>query len=352
MATIKDIATLANVSSSTVSRVLNNDPTLTVLDTTRDRILKISKELGYTALKIRKTEKQRVKRAAHQKIGIFMSCTDEEIVDGIDDPYFASIRRAIENECMLRGLFLTRFMRVSDIQQASLNNELDGLIVLSGMDLLQLNKIKNQVEHIVFVNYSLNENDFDSIVVDFKNATCEAVNHLVKLGYKKIGFLGGEERESMTGKKQVIKGVRQETFENSLKEQGLFRNEYVFLGEYSMKQGYELMKTALQLHDLPEAFFVASDSMAMGAIRAICEENLRIPEDIAIVSLNDVEFAKFASPPLTSVKIYTEQMGKLGVQLLLDRFEGRDIPIKAIVPTRLIIRESCGWKQRVKRSTL
>ncbi|HZH59844.1 MAG TPA: LacI family DNA-binding transcriptional regulator [Metabacillus sp.] len=348
MATIKEIAALAKVSSSTVSRVLNNDPTLTVLDTTRDRILKVSKDLGYTALRKRKTEKQESNRFTHKKIGIFMSYTNEEIVDGVEDPYFTSIRKAIENECMEYGLIPTRMMRTKDIQLAAIANELDGLIVLAGMDLLELNKIRNRVENIVFVNYSLNDQEFDSVLLDFEKATSQAVKHLLKMGYKKIGFIGGEECESITGEKKMLKGPRQETFENLLKDQGVFRKEYVFIGEYSMKQGYELMKYALLLQDVPEAFFVASDSMAIGAIRAVNEANLRIPEDIAIISLNDVEFAKFASPPLTTVKIYTEQMGRLGVQLIMDRLEGREIPLKVMVPTKLIIRESCGWKQKIK----
>ncbi len=349
MTTIKDIATLAKVSSSTVSRVLNNDPTLSVLDTTRDRILKIAKELDYTSLKQRKNTKiQDYKSSIHKKIGIYMSCTDEELVDGVDDPYFSSIRRAIESECMLKGLLSTRMMRISDIQKASVLKELDGLIVVSELNVSELNSIRDHVLNIVFVNYTLNEHCFDSIIADFKKATSDAINHLIKLGYKKIGFIGGEERESIKGKKQPKKGVRQQTFEDLLKEMGLYRDKYVFLGKYSMKQGYELMKKALLSNDLPEAFFVASDSMAIGAMRAICEENLRIPEDVAIVSFNDVEYAKFASPPLTSVKIHTEQMGKLAVQLLIDRFEGRDIPITAIVPTKLNIRDSCGWNHKSK----
>ncbi len=346
MATIREIAELAKVSSSTVSRVLNNDPTLTVLDATRNRILKVSEELGYTTLKKRKTNQQIAYQKTHQKIGIFMSSTDEEKVDGVDDPYFTSIRKAVENECMSQGLIPTRIMRVKDFQQDGFMNELDGLIVLAGLDLVDLNQIKNRVKNIVFVNYSLDENNFDSVLIDFEKATSEAIQHLLNIGYKKIGFIGGEERESVTGRKLVVKGPREATYEHLLKDQGVFQKDYVFIGEYSMKQGYELMKNALELKDLPEAFFVASDSMAIGAMRALNEANFKIPEDVAIISLNDVEFSRFSIPPLTSVKIYTEQMGKLGVQLLIDRLEGRAVPLKVLVPTKLVIRESCGWKQK------
>jgi LacI family transcriptional regulator len=128
---------------------------------------------------------------------------------------------------------------------------------------------------------------------------------------------------------------------------GHYRKDHVFIGEFSMRQGYELMKEAINKGDLPEAFFIASDSMSIGAMRALQEANLRVPEDIAIASFNDVQMAKFASTPLTSVKVYTEQMGRVGVQLLLDRIAGRELPLKVTVPTKLVIRESSGVNKEV-----
>jgi LacI family transcriptional regulator len=112
-----------------------------------------------------------------------------------------------------------------------------------------------------------------------------------------------------------------------------------------MTQGYELMKDAIKKGNLPEAFFIASDSMSIGAMKALQEANLRVPNDVAIASFNDVQMAKFASTPLTSVKVYTEQMGRIGVQLLLDRIAGRELPLKVTVPTKLFIRDSSVIKK-------
>lgn len=102
------------------------------------------------------------------------------------------------------------------------------------------------------------------------------------------------------------------------------------------------MKKAIKKGDLPTAFFVASDPMAIGAIRALLESNIGVPDEVAIVSVDDIEMAAFVSPPLTTVKMYSEQMGRVAVNLILERISGREIPLKVEVPTKLIIRDSCG----------
>lgn len=109
-----------------------------------------------------------------------------------------------------------------------------------------------------------------------------------------------------------------------------------------MREGYRLMKKAIDQGHLPEAFFIASDSMAIGALKALQEAGLQVPRDTAIVSFNGIEEAEFASTPLTTVKVYTEEMGRTGVKLLLDRLNGRTLPQHVTLPTTLIVRQSCG----------
>lgn len=116
----------------------------------------------------------------------------------------------------------------------------------------------------------------------------------------------------------------------------------MLIGEYSMREGYRLMKKAIDQGHLPEAFFIASDSMAIGALKALQEAGLQVPRDTAIVSFNGIEEAEFASTPLTTVKVYTEEMGRTGVKLLLDRLNGRTLPHHVTLPTTLIVRQSCG----------
>ncbi|MGM0878352.1 MAG: LacI family DNA-binding transcriptional regulator [Bacillota bacterium] len=343
MTTIKEIAAQAKVSSATVSRVLNNDPTISVTDETRDRILEVSKDLGYTTVRKRRNE-QKLTNTSSPRIGIFLAHSLEEEEDGVDDPYFSSIRQGVESECLNQEIFTYKVTRFSDPHQEQIIDDIDGLIVIGGMKFDVLKRVRNCSDNVVFINHSPDEERYDSVVVDFEKATTSVLDHLLNLGYSKIGYIGGREREQFTGNYSVIEDKRLTTFEELMKSKGLYRKDHVFIGEYSMTQGYELMKDVIKTGNLPEAFFIASDSMSIGAMRALQEANLKVPEDIAIASFNDIHMAKFASTPLTSVKVYTEQMGRVGVQLLLDRINGRKIPLKVIVPTKLVVRDSCGVK--------
>ncbi|KMY50949.1 LacI family DNA-binding transcriptional regulator [Peribacillus loiseleuriae] len=343
MATIKDIAVRANVSSATVSRVLNNDPTLLVTDETRNRIVEVSKELDYTTVRKRRNVK-RLESVRSPRVGIILTCSLEEEEDGVDDPYFTSIRQGVESECLNQGIYTNKIIRSSDSSQEQIMEDIDGLIVIGGMNLNLLNRVKATIDHIVFINYSPDEDHYDSVVVDFRKATTSAMEHLLNQGFKEIGYIGGRERAKSLDNNLVIGDMRLTVFEEIMKAKGMYRGDQVFIGEYSMTQGYMLMKEAILKGNLPEAFFIASDSMAIGALRAIQEAHLKVPEDVAIVSFNDIQVAKFASVPLTSVKVYTEQLGREGVKLLLDRINGREIPLKVTVPTKLVIRESCGGK--------
>lgn len=334
MTTIKEIAAQANVSSSTVSRVLNNDPTISVTAETRNRILEVSKELGYKTVRKRKTEQKRASSTS-PRIGIFLTHTLEEQEDGVDDPFFTSIRQGVESECINRGIFTNKVIRyVEKCEQ--IIDEIDGLIVIGSMELNEIYRIEGCTDNIVFIDGSPNEDKYDSIVIDFEKATLTALTHLLEQGYQKIGYIGGRLRMA----EQIIEDKRHSTFIKKMKSKGLYDEDFVLIGEYTMTQGYEMMKEAIKKGKLPEAFFVGSDSMAIGAMRAIHEANLKIPEDIAIVGFNDIQMARFASTPLTTVKVFTEQMGRLGVQMLLDRLAGRELPLKVIVPTKLMLRDS------------
>ncbi|MCM3162635.1 MULTISPECIES: LacI family DNA-binding transcriptional regulator [Bacillaceae] len=338
MATIKEIAAKANVASSTVSRVLNNDPSLSVADETRARILDIAKELGYTTLK----ERKGTQNSFHEKqprVGISFVHTLEEKIDGVEDPYFTAIRKGVENECVNQGIYANKMIRMSD-DDKTFDHELDGLIVVGGTSMEVLESIR-RIKNVVFINHCPDEENFDCVVIDFEKATENALTHLLNQGYKKIGYLGGTERDYLSDHKVVV-NKRFSTYKRVLESKGTFCEEYVVIGEYTMTQGYDLMKEFIRKGNLPEAFFVASDSMAIGAMHALQEANIKVPEDLAIVSFNDIQMARFASTPLTTVKVYTEQMGRVGVQLLLDKMNGREIPLKVTVPTKLMVRQSCG----------
>ncbi|BAB05946.1 LacI family DNA-binding transcriptional regulator [Halalkalibacterium halodurans] len=333
MATIKDIAKLANVSNATVSRVLNRDATLSVTEETRERIYSIAKELGYKRIK----ERQETKKQVAPNIGIIILQSPEE---EIDDPYFNSIRNGVEQTLQAKGIYSTKVIHVQDSTTTSNIDGLDGLIIIGGVTSDKIKQMTAPLEHLVFVNRCPSEEEFDSVVIDFEKATSKALDYLFLKGFRRIGYIGGTERQLSDQGKVEIEDFRHTVYVKKMEELGLYEPSLVFIGEYKMTEGYKLMKRAIEAGNLPEAFFISSDPMAVGALRALKEANIAVPRDVSLVSFNDNEMAQFVDPPLTTVKVFTEQMGEMAVQLLLDRLNGRTLPLKVVVPTELVVRES------------
>lgn len=338
MATIKEIATKSQVSPATVSRVLNNDHSLSVAEETRQRILEVAKSLDYKTMRVRKRQTQKQDKA--YKFGIFLCQSLEE---ELSDPYFLSIRQGVENQCRELGIETTEIYRIFNFQISQLNEELDGLVVIGKIDKELIEQLKQKIKQFVFIDYSPDEDQFDSVVINFNKATNSALDHLIELGYEKIGYIGGVQAlHNQTKEKRLFEDARYRVFCEKMGKVGKSADEHIFIGEFTMSDGYRLMKKSIDKGNLPDAYFIASDPMAVGALRAIQEQGLNVPEDVAIISFDDVEMAKFASCPLSTIKVPTELMGKTSVKLLVDRLDGREIPLKVTVPTELIERESCG----------
>nr|WP_276540445.1 substrate-binding domain-containing protein [Salipaludibacillus agaradhaerens] len=340
--TIKDIAKHADVSIATVSRVLNNDKNLSVAQETRERIMSIASELNYTPVRQRQQKKNKKTPVNEVEIGIVMWCSEEY---EWEDTYFLSIRRGIENECNKRGISVNKIVHLGNASNMQIGN-IDGLIVVGETDEETEVKMREKInKNMVFVNDSPDSEIFDSVVLDYEQATQKALAHLLALGHTEIGFIGGNGNKNATDKKQK-EDPRKIYYQKILKEKNLFNPDYIYeVCDYFMSNGYEAMKKALKHQKLPTAFFIASDAMAIGAIRALHEVDIQVPGDISLVSFNDIDMAGFVQPSLTTIKIYTEEMGKMAVKLLLDRLAGREVPMKVVVPSKLVIRESSAEKR-------
>lgn len=338
MATIKDIAHRANVSTSTVSRVLNNDETLSIAAKTRERILRVAKELEYKTLNKRRKEQKGLSENS-LKIGIVLCQSLEE---ELSDPYFLAIRQGIESECNARGIRATEIFRINKDNYEQLGSEKDGLIIIGKLNERLVKEYSRNIENVIYIDFSPDEELYDSVVIDFEKATNQVLDHLLGIGYKRIGYIGGIQTEYFTDNKHSESDLRQQAFEKRMKRENIFRKEDIYVGEYTMSNGYELMKKALNCETVPEAFFIASDPMAIGAQKALQETGINVPSQVALVGFDDIEMAKFASSPLTTIKVYTKEMGEIGVKLLLDRINGRKLALKVTIPTKLVTRESCG----------
>jgi LacI family transcriptional regulator len=341
MATVKDIADMAGVSKSTVSRVLNNDPLLSVTEETRSKIFTIAKKLNYKTIhKIKDANKN--SELKNYKVGLILFCSEQS---EYDDPYYLSIRHEVEKSFDQLGLNITRTIRWTNHDSYESLSGLDGLVVIGKFEFDPTNVFFKQIQNVVFIDYTPDESVYDSVVVDFEKVTTMALDHLINRGYRKIGLIGASDfiNEFGTGSGTESMDQRHRSFEIYMKEKCLYQSEYVFIGKnFSMETGYQLMKEAIQKGNIPEAFLIGSDPMAIAAYRALEEAGLKVPEDVAIVGVDGIEMSAFMNPPLTTVKVYTEQMGRTAVQLLIERMKGREIPLKVIVPSKLIVRKSCG----------
>lgn len=335
MATIKDIAEKAKVSIATVSRVLNYDSGISVTDETRKRIFEIAQELNY------KTLRQRNGQVAKERyrIGLVNWYSDHE---EMLDPYYLAIRLGIERECFQRQIDLVKLYMPGDASGKDWANieRLDGMIALGRFEKDDLARFPDNFDNIIFVDSSPDDNRYDSVVIDLRKSVSDAIDYLIELGHTKIGYIGGH---NMVNNKRV-QDERELVFMERLKVHGLLNTEFIFTGDnlYS-EDGYQLMKKALKSSDLPTAFFVENDSMAVGALRALHEEKLLVPQDISIIGYNDIAISTYLQPPLTTVKVHMEYMGETAVELLADRMTTkREIAKKIVLPTYLQERESCG----------
>ncbi|WP_271808660.1 LacI family DNA-binding transcriptional regulator [Clostridium beijerinckii] len=331
MATIKEIASIAEVSIATVSRVLNFDETLNVSDATREKILKIADELDYVSAKAKKDKNKKSK-----DIGIIYWYNYEE---ELGDPYYLSIRLAAEKKCNENNFNLVKLSEDSSIEDIK---NVNGIIAIGKFSSSIIDKLASANDNIVFVDFSPDENKFDSVMADLGKATYEILDYLYSLGHRKIGFIGGKKLECIDYRDTYL-DKRDIKYKEFMESKNIYNNKYIYETEkFTFKAGYNLMKEALKSKNNITAFFIGNDTMAVGAYKAISEEGLSIPDDISIIGFNDQPSAKYMIPALTTIRIPSEYLGKAAVDLLLENLNGiREYNKKVIIPTEFKIRESC-----------
>lgn len=334
MATIKEIASIAEVSISTVSRVLNFDETLNVSDITREKILRIADELEYVSSKSKKAKNKRSK-----DIGIIYWYNYEE---ELGDPYYLSIRLAAERKCNENNFNLVKLNEDSNIDDIK---NVNGIIAIGRFESATVEKLASANENIVFVDFSPDENRFDSVMVDIGKSTIQILNYLYELGHRKIGFIGGKKLNDIKeiNYDDINIDVRNINYKEFMESKGIYNPEYIYQTErFTFKSGYNLTTEALKSKNRLTAFFIGNDTMAVGAYKAISEAGLSVPADVSIVGFNDQPSAKYMIPSLTTIRIPSEYLGSAAVDLLLENINGnREYNKKVIIPTEFKIRESC-----------
>ena len=331
MATIRDVAKLAGVSPITVSRVINN--TSYVSQETRKRVEAAIDELGY------------VPNMLGPSLRLKKTMTLAAVISDITNPFWTDVTRGIEDIAQANGYFVilcnTDESEVKQEQylQMLLRRRIDGILLVpasSAPDSIQL--IKNQNIPVVVLDRQVPDIDVDIVRADSETGAFELTKHLISLGHRQIAMLAGPQKVStaidrVNGFCRALDESDQELCE-----------PLVFWGGFTEEAGYEMTKKAIATTPQPTALFAANNFVAIGAIQALKEQNLRVPEDFALVAFDDIPAAYSINPFLTVANQPAREMGKRAALPLLDRINGNDArPCQEILlSTETIIRSSAG----------
>lgn len=329
MATIKDIARITGFSPATISRVLNDDKSISVKEDTRERIRKVAIELGYTPKHSHNT--------SNTVIGILQWISSDS---EIEDPYYYTLRLSVESSLMKDKINIKRFYK-ENIDEIFNDSEIKGLICLGKFSKDQGEEFSKIFDNIVFVDYNPDESKYHSVTSDLVDGTKQAIEHLKEIGHRKIGFIGGRERSGKNN--SLFLDVRDKTFVEEMEKDKelIYDPKFKKVRNFDAMSGYDLMNSILKEDDYPSAFICASDSIAIGALRALGEKDLINSKKISIIGFNDIAMARFTNPPLTTISINTKVMGELSVMIMKYLLSNEvKTPINTVCKTELIKRES------------
>ncbi len=328
MATIKDIAEKAGYSISTVSRVLNNDPSISVSDETREKIYEVAELLNYR----KKTVRLLVKNIAF----LYWLSDKEEL----EDVYFKTMRIELEKLASLFNVEMITFKISNGIHQ--IPDNIEGFIAVGNFSDKELAYLRGITTNGVFIDSSPDPNHYDSVRPDLAQITRRTIDFLVDKGHKEIGLIGGTYHNPNTDEDEM--DLREKVFRSYMQEKGLLKEQYIFEHRgFSVENGYYLMTKAIEkLGDqLPTAFFVAADPIAVGCLQALNERGIAIPNRVSIISVNNISVTKYVSPPLTTFHIDIREICKNAIELLLEQvLEKRKIVKTLYIGSELIIRKS------------
>lgn len=338
MATISDIAEQANVSIATVSRILNYDASLSVTEATKRKVFETAEALNYTKYKTKKHKQRKVKntKAAEKNIALFQWRQGEE---EFDDLYYMSIRIGAEKAAQQLGYNLIKGDTASDAMQSVV-----GSICIGKFDERTIKRIVKLSENAVFIGTNFPLQNFDTVNSDYEQAAELAIEHLIQLGHQRIAFIGAEEHDNLHGYRQYRTPVVN-TYRDIMRHYQLFDERYFFVdtnARLSVSLGESLTKQALASwgDELPTAILAANDAMAIGVMNELVAQRIEVPATISVVGINDLSFARYLNPPLTTVKTFTEEMGEVGMALLQKRIENPSIAQRVVLSTELVIRQS------------
>ncbi|MEK4509659.1 LacI family transcriptional regulator [Paenibacillus anaericanus] len=332
---IKTIAEMAGVSVSTVSKIINNYSDIS--EETKTKVLEIMRQTGYVPSNSAKT-------LATKKSNLIGVIFAGKLNIDFTHPFFVEVLNSFKKQMGVLGYDLLFFSNEKfysidgDYVARCLHFHVDGCIIVTGQQLEQsINELDLSDIPCIGVDIQLQGKNSSFIMSDNYKMSYKVVEHFYLQGYRELGYIGSTLESD-------ISNMRENGYKDAIESFGLPTNEKWFVNgdNFFESSGYEAMSKMIQAGSLPRAIFAASDLIAIGAMRALKENKLSVPEDVAIIGCDDIEACKYTSPAITTIKQNKDKIGKLASLMLYDLINNQSVTGNVVVEPELVIRESCG----------
>lgn len=336
VASIRDVARLAHVSPATVSRILNNNQVYKTTDETRQNVLKAVAELNYKPLVKKSCEANPERADSRFSAGCLLASTKGKY----SDPFYLSILGGIEEELKKQGGMITLIHTEQELENPAVLERvlcagLDGLIMMRPLAEPLFRRLLSRIPHIVGIDTG--HMPIDNIEYDHFRVSRMAVEYLYQKGHRQIGFIGGG-----VGSAPMKRSRRFRSYLETMQDLELNVNpQWVLDCGWDDKKCMELVENVVRSGALPTAFYAASDLMAMAALRALYQMNIRVPRQMAVIGMSNIEMSQYANPPLTTIDVPTVEMGIAAARTIAARVRGdTTLPKRILLPSVLVERDS------------
>lgn len=327
--TIYDVAREAGVSMATVSRVVNNNPN--VKPQTRKKVFEAIEKLGYRP------------NAVARGLASKKTTTVGVVIPDISNSIFAEVARGIEDIANMYhyNIILCNADKKKDkeirVINTLLEKQVDGLLFMGGVVTDEhIRAFQTSTVPIVLCGTTVDNGEIPSVDIDHEAAAYDAVNMLIEEGHRRIGMISGTLQDPATGY------ARYNGYRRALENAGIpVREELVRLGNYRYESGAEAMSYFLGLAERPTAIFAATDEMAIGAIHAIQDHGLKVPDDVSVISIDNIRMASMVRPQLTTVAQPMYDIGAVSMRLLTKLMNKETVEeTKVVLPHEIIRRKT------------
>lgn len=331
MATIHDVAAKAGVSTTTVSHVVNGSRF--VSEATTRRVRRAMKELHYRPNAVARS----LRRQHTHTLGL--------VLPDSSNPFFAEVARSVETYAFEHGYNVLFGSSDGDLKkenaylQVLIDNQVDGIIfVAAGESAQNVERLLGKRLPLVVVDREFKHVVADYVVADNRQGGYLATSHLIELGHRVIGCIAGP--STVTPSAERVTGYRDALQEHAIP----YDSHLIRRGDFGAASGFETMQYFLARRESrrPTAIFACNDMMALGALGALYQAGLRVPDDVAIVGFDDIVLASYTSPPLTTIQQPKYEMGQLAARILIEHIQSRQPhkPERHLLPTQLVVRAS------------